>query len=539
MPGTILSRRSDLARVLADLDAGGFGAAAFDLLARGLLPASLLLVARGRPDAGWRLALVTQVLVLVRGAFAARRLEAELRRAWSRLLDAAVRHPLGFLRLRATGRESPRLVHAALRSAQVRASTAPRLVADGVGVALLALAVVVLVGPRALGVGLGGALLALPLFVVATGRIRRAERDGFEAVESLIAEAGLLIDGAFEVRAHGAVEGLRSRADDQAAQAAGARRIVTRYRSLLGLVPAALAVVAASSPPVVRLLQSGASLATVALLGGSALAFLTSLLGALEEVAASAPQREQLARFLTTPSRQENARTEALALDRGWLRSRALTLDAVSVRHDPNPIDTPHAFSLRWDTSRGLALVGPNGAGKSTLVSALLGLVPLRSGKIRFGDEPWTEARMAALREQLAVVPQRPYTAPSRTLRWHLRLFSPEANDEALLAAIDTLELRARLEPRAPGAVLDLRAGELSGGELARLHLARLCLPRNGRQPELIVVDEPEAGLDSAGRRLVRELLAELTRTSAVIVIAHDASVVPESFQRAECEPGC
>ncbi|MBM4356752.1 MAG: ATP-binding cassette domain-containing protein [Deltaproteobacteria bacterium] len=529
-------RRPELVRALAALDASGLAAAALDLSARGLLPAALLLVTRGAPEAGWRLALVTQLLVVTRGALAGRRLEAELVRSWSAVLDAAARQPLAFLRLRATGRESPRLMYAALRCALVRASVAPRLLADLVGLGLVGLAVLVLLGPRVFALGALGGLAVLPLALRASRRVRRVERAGFEALEALIGDAGLLVDGALEVRAHAAATAARRRADEEASRAAAARRSATRHRSLLGLLPVALGVVAATSPPVARLLQADVPLATVALLGGSALAFASSLLGAQDELAASEPQREHLGRFLALAGAAAAPPRARPQLERGWLRQAPLWFDAVSVRHEGNPVDSPHAFSWRWNTTGGLALVGPNGAGKSTLVAALLGLVPVRAGALRFGDAPWSDDLVAALRERTVLVPQRPYTVPSRSIRWHLRLFSPDATEAELLAALEALDLRARLEVRAPGAVLDVPAGELSGGELARMHLARIVLPRAGQPAELIVVDEPEAGLDAEGRRRVRDLLEERASAAAVILVAHDDTVVPEGFLRARCQ---
>jgi ATP-binding cassette subfamily C protein CydC len=526
--------RSATVRVLSELDAGGLAFAALDLLARALLPASVIVVTRGAADEGWRLALVTQGLVVARGAWAGRRLETELVRTWSSIVDAAARHALGFLRVQAPGREASRLVYAALRVAHVRAAILPKLVADVAGLAVVAVAVSMLLGGRWLAAAGLGVLVLLPLARWAAREVRRVERVGHEAIEALVGDCGLVIDGALEVRAHGVIELAREVAAREARRAASTRRRSTRARSLFAMLPLSLAVVAATAPPIVRLLPVGVPLATAAMLGGTALAFATSLIASLEELAASEPQRDAVARFTDVTSSPQ-VRVGGGSREAGWFRAKPLAFEAVSIRHQGNPTDTPHAFAHRWDTTRGLALVGPNGAGKSTLVAGLLGLVPLASGELRSGDAPWTEEDACALRSGVVLVPQRPYTVPSRSIGWHLRLFAPEATDDELVRALERLKLRERLERRAPGAPLDVAAGELSGGELARLHLTRIVVPRRGRPPELIVVDEPEAGLDLEGRLLVRELLATATGTSAVLVVAHDASVVPEGFQRVSC----
>ncbi len=63
------------------------------------------------------------------------------------------------------------------------------------------------------------------------------------------------------------------------------------------------------------------------------------------------------------------------------------------------------------------------------------------------------------------------------------------------------------------------------------MHLSRAFLG----QPELIVLDEPEAGLDQDSREWLRELLCKMTITARVLVIAHDTAVLPADFARIPC----
>jgi zinc transport system ATP-binding protein len=62
--------------------------------------------------------------------------------------------------------------------------------------------------------------------------------------------------------------------------------------------------------------------------------------------------------------------------------------------------------------------------------------------------------------------------------------------------------------------------------------LARVLL----HEAELVILDEPEAALDERGRSTLRALLARLAEERKVLIIAHDASVVPPSFDRLECQ---
>jgi ATP-binding cassette subfamily C protein CydCD len=178
---------------------------------------------------------------------------------------------------------------------------------------------------------------------------------------------------------------------------------------------------------------------------------------------------------------------------------------------------------------------GANGAGKSTLVLALLGLVSPARGSITIDGVPLEEVDLADYRRRVAFVPQGAFVAPGESVAWHLRLLAGgPISDEQLDAALEAVGLLAVLEEHAARtgrAPRDVPAGELSGGERQRMHLCRVLL----HDAELVLLDEPEVALDPAGRSLVRALLEKLAPDRKVLVIAHDASVVPASFTRALC----
>jgi len=530
-------RKHSLTLVLVGLGPSGWATAAIEFVARALIPASLLATAHGAPRDAWVLALLTQALVLLRSLTLGRALERELLSVWARLVDAGARHSIGFLRARDRELNPSLLVFAAQRTAQVRATTAPRLVADALGLATTAIAVVFLLGPTWLGLGVAVALALAPFVLVASGRVRRAELQGHEELSALVEDCGLLLDGATELRAHGLTAWAQRRALEHASLVAGARRRATAWRALLGFFPVAAALVAATVPGVRAWIASGTQLASLAILGATAVAFGLGFVGALEEILSAAPQRVLYERFVDAP------KPTALQLSRaerpaGWLRFEPLSFEAVSILHSESAERTPLRFEHRWTTTKGLALTGPNGSGKTSLVNALFGLVPLESGAIRTGDAPWSEDRAAELRAHVAYVPQRPFVASSRSVGWHLRLLSEDASDDEVLVALEAVGLLATLRARAPEQPLSVTVGTLSGGELARMHLARIVLPRAGRPPDLVVVDEPEAGLDVAGRATARSFLARVAETTPVLVIAHDESIVPEGFERACCARG-
>ncbi len=166
--------------------------------------------------------------------------------------------------------------------------------------------------------------------------------------------------------------------------------------------------------------------------------------------------------------------------------------------------------SLSVGAGEVVALLGPNGAGKTTTVRALIGERHPERGRVRvLGLDP--ERDRDALVRRVGVMPQDGGVYPGIRALEVLRLFAAYydgADDpEALLA-------RAGLGDRA-GATWR----SLSGGEQQRLSLALALVGR----PEVALLDEPTAGVDVAGRAVVREVVAELrARGVAVLVTTHE-----------------
>ena len=131
-----------------------------------------------------------------------------------------------------------------------------------------------------------------------------------------------------------------------------------------------------------------------------------------------------------------------------------------------------------------VTLIGPNGSGKTSLLKALLGLAPA-NGKI---------VRRPGLR--IGYVPQnfpRDMSLPMTVGRF-ARLFADRDAVDAALARVGIASLRER------------QIARLSGGELARALLARAIAGR----PELLILDEPLAGVDVAGEAALYHLIAEI-----------------------------
>ncbi|MBW3552249.1 MAG: ABC transporter ATP-binding protein [Gemmatimonadetes bacterium] len=177
-------------------------------------------------------------------------------------------------------------------------------------------------------------------------------------------------------------------------------------------------------------------------------------------------------------------------------------------------VDVAHLAISRGEV---LAVLGPNGAGKSTLFRLLLLLERPDAGRVLLDGRP-VEPGDENARRRLAGVFQRPHLF-SGTVRDNLR-FGLAA------AGVRRSEWRARTD-RVAGelglaGLVDARVGRLSGGEAQRVALARALV----LEPDVLLLDEPTAGLDATIRRRFREELGGVLRerAGAVVLITHDAA---------------
>lgn len=160
-------------------------------------------------------------------------------------------------------------------------------------------------------------------------------------------------------------------------------------------------------------------------------------------------------------------------------------------------------------------LAGVNGAGKTTFFKLLLGQIAPLSGSLTvLGEDVATRRGRRGVRLRAGSLPQQFGIAPQLTVTdfvtylGHLRGMRRGALEAAVPVAIDRVGLSAQ-------AYVPL--GQLSGGMLRRAGVAQALVA----QPELLLLDEPTAGLDPAQRLGLRELIRELSRDIAVIVSTH------------------
>ena len=193
----------------------------------------------------------------------------------------------------------------------------------------------------------------------------------------------------------------------------------------------------------------------------------------------------------------------------------AVTLDCVCVRY--GTVEALHDATLTIPRGVSVAVIGPNGSGKSTLLGVLSGLIDVSSGTARVLGEPVPprRGRVAHVLQETAVRPEVPMTV-AETVR--LGTYA-----ELGLLGRQSARLRARVrtavERLEVADLLGRQLTELSGGQRQRVLIAQGL----AQDAELLLLDEPVAGLDVTSQRIILDVIeAERDRGRTVITTTHD-----------------
>lgn len=206
----------------------------------------------------------------------------------------------------------------------------------------------------------------------------------------------------------------------------------------------------------------------------------------------------------------------------------ALTVRDLTVELDNHTILESLNFSVKSGTTT--AIIGPNGAGKSILFKTILRLIPKKSGTIHiFGHNHENYRRVAPF---LSYIPQRldfdptfPLTVAGFFSLKSKRLIGNSPNDKhriiQLLRTVNAADL------------LNQRLGTLSGGQLQRVLLAYSLMDN----PQLLLLDEPAAGIDTRGQETIYPLLARIQKEKnlTMIIISHELHIVMQYANQVLC----
>ena len=183
-----------------------------------------------------------------------------------------------------------------------------------------------------------------------------------------------------------------------------------------------------------------------------------------------------------------------------------------------------------------LLLEGNLGSGKTTLAKVLIGALQAQRGQVLLNGEPIETWDREDFHSRIGFVPQesRLFNA---SLRDNVSLFSPDAADEDVIAALQAAHLNdwfASLERGLDAMIGERRSRNLSGGQQQRLMIARALF----RRPDVLILDEPTSALDPASERHINQLIVEYAAAAIVVVIAHRPTTAQACDQLVVLERG-
>jgi branched-chain amino acid transport system ATP-binding protein len=173
-------------------------------------------------------------------------------------------------------------------------------------------------------------------------------------------------------------------------------------------------------------------------------------------------------------------------------------------------VDILNGVSLEVKEGEVVTVIGPNGAGKSTLIKTIFGLLRPRRGRVRLRDKEITGRKPHDItRSRMSYVPQLDNVFPSLSVTENLEMGSLDSSRTQ--QQIDRMsELFPRLGERTEQVV-----GTMSGGERQMVAMARALMP----DPQVLLLDEPSAGLAPAFVDAIFDKVEEINRTGVTIVM--------------------
>jgi len=197
---------------------------------------------------------------------------------------------------------------------------------------------------------------------------------------------------------------------------------------------------------------------------------------------------------------------------------QVISCRTVDVSINGRPVLEQITFSV--ETGQLVGIIGPNGAGKTTLLRAILGLVPIDRGSILVLGLP--VAQVTSRRGKIGYMPQRQLFEKHFPFSVADVVHSGLLNRSTIFKRIEKADQRVMEALALVGMENFARRPfkDLSGGEQQRVLLARSLV----RNPELLLLDEPNAGLDFPAQQKFLDLLQRLRneRKLAIILVSHD-----------------
>jgi ATP-binding cassette, subfamily B, bacterial len=229
------------------------------------------------------------------------------------------------------------------------------------------------------------------------------------------------------------------------------------------------------------------------------------------------------------PLQRGPARIEFDHVDFGYPTAEEVSLaslESVAVLEHAPSKQVLYDVSFVAEPGSLVALVGPSGAGKTTISHLVPRLYDVRDGAVRINGHDVRDVTLDSLKDAVGVVTQDAHLF-HETIRSNLMYAKPDATDGELREALRGAQILPLVDSLADGldTVVGDRGYRLSGGEKQRLAIARLLL----KAPDIVVLDEATAHLDSESEMAVQQALSAALRGRTSLVIAHRLSTVRDA----------
>jgi ABC-type multidrug transport system fused ATPase/permease subunit len=434
------------------------------------------------------------------------------------------------LRIPAVDRSEPGDLMARITSdtTLLREVTTDSLVGLGTGGLTLVATVVMmgLVDVVLLGVTLGVILCAGTVLGVIVPRINRASRQAQDAVGVMGASLERILGALRTVKASGAEhreeETLHAAAQESWRQSVRAAKWSAAAGNTAGL--------AMQIAFITVLAVGGARVATGSINVGTLVAFLLYvfyLMSPIQQVVGAITQYQTGSAALARIQEALRLPAEPAALPAPLpspgAEPAALTFDDVRFRYADDLPYVHHGVTFAVPARGMTAFVGPSGAGKTTVFSLIERFYDPEAGTITLDGRALAAWDLPQLRSAIGYVEQ---DAPvlSGSLRDNLLLGNPEADEADVTRVLKTTRLDGLVSklPRGLDTLVGHRGTRLSGGERQRVAIGRALL----RRPRLLLLDEATSQLDAVNEAALRDTVADVARTTTVLVVAHRLSTV-------------
>ena len=494
------------------------------------------------------LAVFSAALTLVGRWFSSRIGEGLIYDLRTQVYDHVQRMPIAFFTRAQTGALVSRLNNDVIGAQQAFTSTLSGVVGNAISLVAVVIAMLILSWPITVA-----SLLLLPMFLVPARYMGRALQGMTREQMTLNAEMSTQmterfnVSGALLVKLFGRPDeearefsGRSGRVRDIGVKIAMANRIFFTALVLVAAIATAIVYGVGGNLVIAGTLTVGTLLALAALLG-RLYGPLTALSNVRVDVMTALVSFERVFEVLDLePMVQDKA--DAVPVVDG---PTTITFDHVRFAYPGadqvslaslESIARPETAPARDDVLRDIsftahpgemvALVGPSGAGKTTITGLVSRLYDVTDGAIRVNGLDVRDVTLQSLHDLVGVVTQDAHMFHD-TIRANLLYARPDASDDELLAALHDAQVLDLVEalPEGLDTVVGDRGHRLSGGEKQRMAIARLLL----KAPDVVVLDEATAHLDSESEAAVQRALATALEGRTSLVIAHRLSTIREA----------